>query len=201
MKDDIIVIPNVIPKDYQNYILSQVTSLKFPWFFNPTMVSDREQLTGEMGNITGFNHFLFEEDKAVSNFFETIYPITLSITDKAPEVKFQKVERARFNLTFQNKTDPQDWHLPHIDSPFPHLVAIYYVNDSDGDTVIFNETNDSFKAGDFVKMKSKDFTVKKRITPEKGKMVIFPGQYYHASSSARDSKTRIVLNMNLGNIF
>jgi hypothetical protein len=33
--------------------------------------------------------------------------------------------------------------MPHIDSFFPHWNAIYYVNDSDGDTVIFNETNDN----------------------------------------------------------
>jgi len=199
IKDDIIIIKDVIPKDYQNFLLSQVSGLKFPWYFNPNMVSDRDPLLKEDGNIMGFNHFMYEENNAVSPFFDTVYPLILSISDKS-DVRYQKIERMRFNLTFQNKTDTAPWHLPHIDSPYPHLVAIYYLNDSDGDTVIFNETNDSFKAGDFAKMTSNDFTVKARITPEKGKMVIFPGQYYHASSSPKKSKFRIVLNTNLGNI-
>ena len=67
---------------------------------------------------------------------------------------------------------------------YPHYNAIYYVNDSDGDTVIFNETNKDYSE-DFGVMKENKFTVKQRITPEKGKVVVFPGHYYHASSFAK----------------
>jgi hypothetical protein len=92
--------------------------------------------------------------------------------------------------------------MPHIDSFFPHWNAIYYVNDSDGDTFIFNETNDTYDAGqdDIIRIKENKFTVKKRITPKKGKILIFPGKYYHSSSFARESKFRCVINMNLEKI-
>ena len=39
----------------------------------------------------------------------------------------------------ENTTSTRDYHLPHIDSEYPHWIAIYYVNDSDGDTHIFEE--------------------------------------------------------------
>lgn len=197
--NDIFEIKDVIPIDYQKHIESQVTSMKFPWYFNPNMVSDEEVLRDEFGNIMGFNHFLYEENKSQSPFFDIMYPLILSITSKI-EINFQKVERMRFNLTFQNKTAHAPWHLPHIDSYFPHWNAIYYINDCDGDTVIFNETNKEFNR-DLEEVKRPDFTVKHRCTPERGKLLVFPGHYYHASSFTRNSKFRCVLNINLGNIF
>ena len=196
--NDIIEIENIIPKEYQDYIEQSVTGKKFPWYFNSNMVSPEEPLLGIPGNIQGFNHFLYEENIAVSPFFDAIYPIVLSITEKSG-VRFNKVERMRFNITFRNK-EITGYHLPHIDSYFPHYNAIYYVNDSDGDTVIFNETNEDF-SDDIDRIKNSTWTEKYRCTPKKGKMLIFPGKYYHASSSAITSPHRVVLNINLTKVF
>tara|TARA_B100001142_G_C14023996_1_gene535466 strand:+ start:27 stop:365 length:339 start_codon:yes stop_codon:yes gene_type:complete len=108
----------------------------------------------------------------------------------------------RANLTLPNKTSTLDHHMPHIDSFFEHWNAIYYVNDSDGDTVIFNETNDDYDAGkdDIMRIQSNDFTIKQRIEPKQGRVVIFPGKYYHSSSFCKDSPYRAVINMNLDRV-
>jgi len=75
---------------------------------------------------------------------------------------------------------------------------IYYLNDSDGDTYIFNETNDQFSVEYDRDVVSKNsFTIKQTISPKKGRIVIFPGQYYHASSYPKKSIFRSVLNVNL----
>tara|TARA_B110000503_G_scaffold89598_1_gene135634 strand:- start:8980 stop:9573 length:594 start_codon:yes stop_codon:yes gene_type:complete len=196
--DDIIEIENIIPKSYQKFILDKVTSLQFPWYFNPNLVSNEDDLKLS-NNIQGFNHFVFEEQKQVSPFFDSIYPLYLNIIDQT-SIKFNILERMRFNLTYPNKESTLPWHMPHIDSMYPHYNAIYYVNDSDGDTVIFNETNKDY-SDDFEFMKENNFTVKHRVTPKQGKVVIFPGHYYHSSSFAKESKYRCVLNINLGQIF
>ena len=197
--NDIIEIENFISKDYQDFIYNQVIGLKFPWYFNPTLVSNEDKLVGYNSNIQGFNHFLFEENNKVSPFFDSLYPLVLGITEKSG-VKFNTVERMRFNLTYPDKSTPEgEWHLPHIDSSYPHYNAIYYVNDSDGDTVIFEEKNLEYSE-DMDYISSHKFTVKKRITPKKGKLLIFPGYYYHASSYARAGKFRCVLNINLGKL-
>lgn len=137
--DEIVEIKNFVPRDYQKYILDYVTGLKFPWYYNMNMVSDHDPLLSDMGNIAGLNHFLYEDGEAVSPFFNTVYPLVLLIGDKAPEIKFQKLERMRFNLTFKNSVYPHEYHMPHIDNAMPHYVAIYYVNDSDGDTFILTK--------------------------------------------------------------
>jgi SOS-response transcriptional repressor LexA len=108
----------------------------------------------------------------------------------------------RANMSMPNKFSTLEHHMPHIDSFFPHWNAIYYVNDNDGDTFIFNETNDTYDPGqdDIIRIKENKFTVKKRIQAKQGKILIFPGKYYHTSSFARESKFRCVINMNLEKI-
>lgn len=67
---------------------------------------------------------------------------------------------------------------PHVDFPFPHMVGLYYVNDSDGDTIIW------------------DGDKKESITPKRGRFAVFDGKYYHASACPRNNPTRIVLTFN-----
>jgi len=50
-----------------------------------------------------------------------------------------------------------------VDLPFDHLVVLYYVNDSDGDTVFFNKQNEIVKS----------------VSPKKGRVVAFDGSIYH----------------------
>lgn len=201
MNDDIIVIDDIIPKDYSKHIETLMTSFDFPWFFNPSMVSGDDDFLGNENNISGFNHFFFEKESKVSPYFDLVYPMVLSITSKA-DVPFNRLIRMRANMNLPNKASTLEHHMPHIDSFFPHWNAIYYVNDNDGDTVIFNETNDSYDSGqdDIIRIKNNKFTVKQRVTPKRGRICIFPGKYYHSSSWARESKYRCVININLGNL-
>lgn len=201
MTTDIIEIDNIIPVDYQNHLLETFTGWDFPWVFNPNMVSGDDCFKGQKNNPAGFNHFFYEHSKPVSNYFQLVYPLVLSITSQAG-IPFNRLFRMRANLMLPNRQD-NDILMPHIDSFHPHWNAIYYVNDSDGDTVIFNETNDTYDPGqaDIDKIKSDNFTIKHRITPKKGKLVAFPGKYYHTASFCKESKFRCLININLGNMF
>lgn len=195
---DIIEIENFIPVDYQNHILQVMTGMEFPWVFNQHMVSGDAWSLNDPQNHAGFNHFFYEQGKFNSQWFNLFYPLVLSITSNA-NVNFDRLIRMRANLTLSNSAVIEDYHMPHIDSFFPHWNAIYYVNDSDGDTVIFNETNETYSSGDddIIRIQQGNFTIKKRVTPKKGKILIFPGKYYHSSSIARTSKFRCVININL----
>jgi ectoine hydroxylase-related dioxygenase (phytanoyl-CoA dioxygenase family) len=88
--------------------------------------------------------------------------------------------------------------MPHIDADISHLVFIYYVNDSDGDTVFFKQKFNGFP----VKNLDEEF----RISPKAGTAVLFDGNQYHASSSPVNSDYRCVLNidflghLNLSNV-
>ena len=82
-------------------------------------------------------------------------------------------------------------NTPHIDieDNIPNAYTlIYYVNDSDGDTIIFNEM--------YNQSPNKKFTINQRITPKMGKAVIFPTHQFHCGSNPINTKARIVINYN-----
>ena len=81
-------------------------------------------------------------------------------------------------------------HTPHIDcvesDGFANISCIYYVNDSDGPTVLYNE----YSADN-----PKKLTVFKKIPPKKGRLLAFHSNRYHTSSSPRRSQYRNIINM------
>jgi len=197
---DIIEIDNIITQSYQDQIESQVTEKTFPWYYNPTMVADQILQHDIDYNLSGFHHFLYEDAQAVSPFFNFLYPLVLSIQDNVDIPMKHSIERMRLNMSLRYKGSTRDHHLPHIDSLYEHWNAIYYVNDSDGDTVIFEETNETFDSNDLDYIENHTFTPLHRVTPKKGKLLVFNGKYYHASSFCQQSRHRIVLNMNFADI-
>lgn len=199
--DDIFVLDGLIPKNYANMIEERVTENKFPWYFNKHLVTDQIFTDEKDLNHVGHNHFLYEDRKVVSPFFEFIHPLILTIADQKL-FDYDVLERARFNLTQKNTSSTREYHLPHIDSEYPHWIAIYYVNDSDGDTHIFEEkTSDFDHALDIETMLNMDFHVKQKVTPKKGRVLVFDGRYYHTSSFCKENPYRVVLNINYGKIF
>ena len=201
MLDDILEIEDIIPVDHQKHIHDTMTSFNFPWAFNKNVVSDDKCFVNQKNNPPGFNHFFYENNTSTSSFFELVYPILLNLSSRNL-VPFNRIIRMRGNLTLSNQSIGIDKFMPHIDSFFPHIVAIYYVNDSDGDTILFDQTNDDYDSGekDINTIKHGEFTIKRRVTPKQGKLLVFPGNRYHTASFCKDSNYRCVINMNLGKI-
>jgi len=102
-------------------------------------------------------------------------------------IEIKEILRIKANIL--NKTDKQNHiHPPHVDMNIPHMVLLYYVNDSDGDTVIFDQVYHSEK--------KPELTVNRTISPKAGSAIMFDGLTYHSSSSPKNAKERIVLNIN-----
>lgn len=97
------------------------------------------------------------------------------------------ITRIKANKVMRDQDSEGRHHLPHVDSGQKHLVFLYYVNDSDGDTVIFDK-----KFGDNLD----DMNIVRRISPKAGAAIVFDGSMYHASSSPSVSEYRCVVNAN-----
>jgi hypothetical protein len=97
--------------------------------------------------------------------------------------------RAKSNLTTITTETKPSW--PHIDGQDNHLVFIYYVNDSDGDTVIYDQ---KYTGKEY---DQSELTVFKKITPKAGAAVIFDGSRYHTNYSNQKNNFRFIINMNL----
>ena len=81
---------------------------------------------------------------------------------------------------------------PHLDRFEPHLVYLYYVCDSDGDTIIYDYKTE--KEGDVPFFE--DVKELKRITPKQGRVVVFDGMYWHTAEQPKKD-VRCILNFNI----
>ena len=98
---------------------------------------------------------------------------------KAIGLETSLMTRAHMTLNYPKEGRFGKHHNAHVDSKDPHIVALYYVNDTDGDTFFFDD----------------DLNVVHRETPERGKMILFDGSIKHSSSSP-SKDIRYTLNIN-----
>jgi hypothetical protein len=80
----------------------------------------------------------------------------------------------------------------HIDMPIEHYAVVYYCNDADGDTILYEQTMKNTPMG----AKDVKLVEHKRVTPKKGRIVMFDGFRYHCSTQPRDNR-RMIINFNL----
>ena len=103
------------------------------------------------------------------------------------EVPSARIVQGRSFLQFPLNLESKEDDTPHIDldEGERHIVVLYYVVTSDGDTVIYNERTESDV-----------YTVKQKVTPKQGRVVIFDGGQYHTAQQAINT-VRCIANYNL----
>lgn len=91
-------------------------------------------------------------------------------------------------------------HNPHVDMEAnTRHTALLYMNESDGDTVIYNETYDTncgMPSYDYYKSIKDNISVALTVSPKPNRLVIFDSNRYHASTSPIAHANRIVINFN-----
>jgi hypothetical protein len=183
MTFETIVIDDVLPKEYADKIERIHISGSFPWTFNVDMTLPAELRTKltDYINTPGFTHASVHLKKQVSQYIAQFAKIVYYTLQKINYTKAYEIIVCRsFMLLPTPKVE--EFTTKHIDTETPHLVILYYVNDTDGDTYFFG--------------KEKDSELVQRVSPRKNRAVIFDGANYHASSLPTN-KHRIVMNFNL----
>jgi len=189
MIDEIFVIDDVVNKNYQDSIeKTLIGNINiFPWYFQKDVTYSH---INEINNY-GLGHAIKNDDgKIVSNYYDFFIPIIFSAFDKT-NLELNNILQLRALLQLPNPNRKQ-FNIPHVDLCFNHLVFLYYVNDSDGDTIIFKEKYDK----NIVFDKDYKFNVFKKISPKKGRGLIFNGNTYHASSNPTNNP-RCVINFDI----
>lgn len=172
-----LIIDNVLPSFMAEDLESTLFSKSFPWYY----LEDITETSGSKQNTIGFCHYFKNELGQTSNLYPTICWIPQFALQKANiEYKHEIIQARSFLHVPSIETRKHD--NIHIDFAQNHLVVLYYVNDTDGDTFMFEN--------------GKDKEPTKRISPKKNRAVIFDGLIYHASSSPSITK-RCIINFNL----
>lgn len=103
---------------------------------------------------------------------------------KKHDIKYDKILRARVNVLPLSNQDK--YHYIHIDNVISHYVFLYYLHDSDGDTLFFNK-----RRGD----SDENMEIIDRVSPKAGKAIMFDGLQFHSSSPPKENAFRSVLNV------
>lgn len=162
-----------------------VTSVHFPWYLQKATITDRYKYDHEWQNdktrfadIEWLSHGFIDDDKDNSGYVNLPKFIFNAINDRLSG-KYKSILRCQANLVFcDNSGKPT---IPHIDSTKPHDVILYYVNESDGDSIFYDEIGN----------------VANTVSPKKGRVVIFNGGLIHSGTPPKTSNKRILFNYNV----
>ena len=179
----------LVPKAYADNLHNLMTSSVFPWFWNEN-ISGQKQTSSDEVDFNGFQyglyHMFYIDNTQVSAYYKDIEPLLYFMQDKT-DIKVKNIYRVRAALTTWSPKDMA--HNAHVDMDFDHKVLLYYVNDSDGDTILYNEVFEEYEEV------RKNFTVNKTFTPTKGNALVFNGLTYHSSSKPTKNSKRIIINI------
>jgi hypothetical protein len=177
-----------------------VLGQKFPWFFGEHVSMDPRDTANVDDPLAvetcGFNHSVFEREWAVKSFtYDQLEPLFKKL---GAEFGFTQdhLIRARLSMKFQKQGFTSDhYNIPHVDYYYPHESFIFYLNDTDGDTRIFDQWH-TYSESTRPAFPSK-FTTQARVTPKANRLVWINGLQYHTASNPIHGTKRIIININL----
>ena len=193
-ENEILVIDDFIDLKYQEQIKNilvgqeRYDEIDFPWFFiedvtaayNATDSQKRPALVHPYVDWDG------QSPGIVSSEFHDLFVKLLEKAAFKLNLRNIKVLQGRSFLQFPLNLKNRNVDTPHIDIyTRKHIVVPYYACDSDGDTIIYNERKES-----------ETYTIKQRVTPKQGRVVIFDGWLMHTAEQPINN-IRCVVNYNI----
>lgn len=185
-----LVLDDFIPQSLQNQLENTLLDNRTPWCY-------REVSGGVADNIDPQNKSIKESSQFVHNIYHydengvqskawDIAQIPMMFLEHHIKQTIEMPHRVRANLLLKDKDQEGFYHAPHVDIGNDNAFSmVYYVHDSDGDTVLFKER---------MKHGHMNLTECGRVSPKKGRAVIFPSNRYHASSSPVEASRRVIIN-------
>ena len=176
MNGEVFVFDDIINLTYQIKIKELMmnkgsyNNLHFPWYVMKD-ISFSEEYEDQGGRFVFMHNFAVEE--GISSQF---HPFFLKlIQNSCKKINLKKVEIHQGSSILELPSFEKDF----IDDPYASVKnsvsMIYFVTDSDGDVIIYNE-----------KEKSKSYTIKKKISPKQGRVILFDGELYHVDEEPNE---------------
>ena len=175
--------------DYQE-LFKTINDMNFPWYWHEIATYSKgnvDALSEKFNSIEGFMdypqmaHVLYDNKKPNSLYYDIVDELLLSKF----LIEGDSLLRIKLNLNFpiSNIT----FGKPHIDTidPIANKTSIYYLNDSDGDTIFFNESPDDFT----------ELTIKQKFTPKANTLITFDTNTIHCGCPPVNTLKRIVMNI------
>lgn len=204
--NDYLVIDDILPKKTQDYIENRVLNPETTWnFLNAVTVNDdydrRVNYTHsdyKFMDTSGLCNAFYYDDRIFEQSKVWLYENALFIINEFVEktgIDYRYISRMKVNMLTKSTHKDHDencTNIPHVDTNGPHWTLLYYINDSDGDTFLYDQKYDEAHNGTTLPL-----TVKARVSPKKGRLLAFNGLLYHSSSNPINYETRLNMNINI----
>jgi hypothetical protein len=186
------IIDNFLTKTYHKNLLELLSGSNFNWKYvgNASDPKAEDKSVADLQSY-GLTYDFWDENRGSQPPYGSyIEPMLYQIMDVA---KCDSILRARADMVTWSKDE--FIALPHVDFLFPNTAAIFYVNDNDGDTILYNVKPKDERFGYDVS-KDKDLKIVERVSPTANRLALFDGDYLHTGSSPRKHKNKILINSN-----
>ena len=202
MIDNIYVFDDIIEKPYQELIKETLLGgdkpptvgepdQDFAWYYTSD-ITDADH-DGPFQGRFGFGHeYVTAEEGINCKFHNLVFGL---IKNSCKKLKIKKIDilQGRSFLSTPTNIPKDDVDTPHVDMVAPHFVMLYYVCDSDGDTIIYNEKTKFDGCHPDYKM---NYTIKKKVSPKQGRVVLFDGRHFHTAEQPNHN-LRCIVNYDL----
>ena len=176
------VFDNFLSKTYHKELFDVMNSPEFDWYFN-SVISIKD--TTDRGSLYeyGFSHNFWDKEGIRNSQMAMFWkPGLLSIMDAVLEhqkATESAILRSRADMTM---VAPVPFiHEPHRDFDFDNISTILYLNDTDGDTILYDDITEQ---------------IQERVAPKANRLIVFNGNQLHTGCSPTKTKNRIVINSN-----
>ena len=163
-----------------------MTGPNFEWWYrNNITCNNNKGMPLIHFNEFGFSHVFHHSTSGPMNRYSSfMQPLFYQILDVT---NCDLLWRARADMVTWSKQ--QFVHPAHRDFPFSNIASVFYVNETDGDTIFYNVKPDDIP-------KDKDLKEYDRVSPRANRLVIFDGDLLHTGCSPIKHKNRILINSN-----
>jgi hypothetical protein len=175
------IIKNLLPKKTIEQIQKITLSDKFSWTWHDKNTRFAPNNCCVFQFVHVLHHEVFESN---SEYFDLIALPVVEELKKQTKYNIKNVHRAKVNLiTKMEATTLQLLAMEHDDVSYEtkgnYISAIFYINDSDGDTCIF-DTNHN---------------IEEQTSPISNSVIIFDSRKIHRGTPPKKNNRRVVLNL------
>ena len=188
------VYDNFVSPEYFNQLQNYVTGPYQQWYYQSNI--DSPGRTNQGFGKHGFDCCIVRYPNTFTDCYVSGMLSTLVMNTKKI-VGCDNILRSRLDLTLHKYGDPAA--SPHVDTSKPHIASIFYFNNSDGNTVIYNENfygGDDVDSSRMIQENNAKLTIRKEIEPRENRLVVFDGLHIHNGHFPSKHNTRIILNSN-----
>lgn len=183
-----------IDEEYANVLLELLAEGNgFDWYWNEGTTHEYKR-SGvkdfKTQDSPQFTHILFSDGKIHSDFYH-FFSEMFGVIEKESGLKIKNIIRVKANLMTRDTSYPIGFYNgAHVDNYNSNVFTfLYYVNDSDGDTIFFTDFLDGKKDHNIKELVAQD-----RETPRIGTGVLFNSNRLHTSSPPLFTNRRMVVN-------